>query len=203
MENKLNNTAEMLRLVKTKLKAELPQNLYQHTICVVDCAKALAKKYGYRDGGLCELAALLHDCCKHYSYGELRELSNRLGYAPRPWEEMAPQILHAPVGAVRAVFEFGVGDGEVFEAICHHTTGASRMGVLAKIIYCADKISEDRDYPGVEQLRKKVEQGLNSLSLSIAGSTIAYLVQKQRFIAPPTLEFYNELVELNQVGKDF
>ena len=42
----------------------------------------------------------------------------------------------------------------VCEAICWHTTGKANMTTLEKIIYLADYMEPNRDFDGVEELRR-------------------------------------------------
>ena len=47
------------------------------------------------------------------------------------------------------------GESEaVAAAICHHTTGKADMSLLETIIYVADYMEPNRNFPGVEQLRE-------------------------------------------------
>ena len=47
------------------------------------------------------------------------------------------------------------GENErVVSAICHHTTGKAEMNLLETIIYVADYMEPNRDFPGVERLRE-------------------------------------------------
>ena len=47
------------------------------------------------------------------------------------------------------------GENEaVVSAICSHTTGKAGMNTLEKIVYVADYMEPNRDFPGVERLRR-------------------------------------------------
>ncbi len=63
------------------------------------------------------------------------------------------KLLHARTGAAVAKDMFGVSDA-VYEAIRWHTTGKPDMTMLEKIIYLADYIEPNRDFPGLERLRE-------------------------------------------------
>ena len=66
------------------------------------------------------------------------------------------------------------GENEaIYDAIYWHTTGKADMSVLQKIIYLADYIEPNRDFPGVEELRALTAQSLDlglqrGLEMSIA-----------------------------------
>ena len=44
----------------------------------------------------------------------------------------------------------------MFQAIASHTTGCGHMNPLQKIIYIADYMEPNRDFPGGERLRAAV-----------------------------------------------
>lgn len=62
-------------------------------------------------------------------------------------EQHALKLLHAKTGAAVARDIFGVKDA-VYEAIRWHTTGKPDMTLLEKVIYLADYIEPNRDFPG-------------------------------------------------------
>ena len=55
---------------------------------------------------------------------------------------------------------FGADD-EIYNAILWHTTGKANMTLLEKVIYLADYIEPNRDFDGVEDLRKVVWEDLD------------------------------------------
>ena len=63
----------------------------------------------------------------------------------------APAVICA---AILARTEWGVTDEAVLSAIACHTAGKAGMTQLDKILYLADMTSAERDWPGVEKLRK-------------------------------------------------
>ena len=69
-----------------------------------------------------------------------------------PFERSHPKLLHAKSGAAVAERVFGE-ESAVCEAIRWHTTGKPDMCLLEKIIYLADYMEPNRDFPGVERLR--------------------------------------------------
>ena len=129
-----------------RLHRELSAHRMDHTAYVAETAIALAARFG-ADAKKARLAALLHDCAKHLSVGEL------LPYADT--EPPVVPILHAYAGADYAKTVYGVEDEEVLRAIRLHTTGDAGMTLLDKIIYLADMIEPSRDFPGVEEIRQQ------------------------------------------------
>jgi len=75
-------------------------------------------------------------------------------------EQKALKLLHAKTGAALARDVFGADD-EIYNAILWHTTGKANMTLLEKVIYLADYIEPNRDFDGVEDLRKVVWEDLD------------------------------------------
>ena len=89
----------------------------------------------------------------------------------------------------------GVDDAEIAQAIYRHTVGARDMTPLDKIIYFADMIEPNRDYPGVERLRNLSETAhLDEILLTAFSETIAFVIRKQSLIHPDTVAARNFLI---------
>lgn len=68
------------------------------------------------------------------------------------------------------------------------------MTPLAMVIYLADLVEPHRDFPGVDEMRKYVQQGLEFGMLKAYAHTMEYLLDQQLLIHPDCLAGYNELV---------
>ena len=179
---------ELINAIRTRM----PEKRVLHTLGVMETAIRLAKVYGVSEQDA-ELAAILHDVVK---------------FADREWmkqtiveQQMDPTLLnfhhelwHAPVGAYVAQQEFGVSNQDVLNAICYHTTGRANMTKLEKILYCADMIEPNRNFPGVDDLRQQDEQGLNELMKACVQRSIQFLMQKNQPVYPDSIHCYNDLV---------
>jgi len=54
-----------------------------------------------------------------------------------------------------------MGDEEIIQAVFNHTVGDQNMSLLDKVVFCADKISSERNYQGVETFRELCFEDLN------------------------------------------
>ena len=122
-------------------------------------AKALADKYG-ADVEKARFAALLHDSTKRLSMEEQLAMCEHYHIVLDELEQHALKLLHAKTGAALARDVFGADD-EIYNAILWHTTGKANMTLLEKVIYLADYIEPNRDFDGVEDLRKVVWEDLD------------------------------------------
>jgi len=123
-------------------------------------ARRLALRWGADEEQAAE-AAILHDCTKKEPPEEQLRLCEKYGIEPDSIERRSEKLLHAKTGAAIAESVFGA-DPAVVSAIRWHTTGKENMSLLEKIIYMADYIEPNRDFPGVEKLRELAYQNLDA-----------------------------------------
>ena len=69
------------------------------------------------------------------------------------------------------------------------------MTLLERIVYTADFISADRNYPDVDKMRALASQSLEDAMIYSLKFTINKLVGETQLIHPDTLECYNYLLE--------
>lgn len=115
-------------------------------------AVRLADRWG-EDAENAAEAAILHDITKKLLLPEQLKLCDRYGIINDNVELSNVKLLHAKTGAELARELFNVSD-EVYNAIRWHTTGKADMTLLEKIIYMADYIEPNRDFEGVDELRR-------------------------------------------------
>ncbi len=177
--------------LKETLKDRLLPKRYVHSLCVMDEAEKLAKQLG-ADTEKAKLAGLLHDVTKNTSNEEQMALLTQYGVPLTDLEKNTPKLYHAVSGAVFAEKELGLTDSDVLTAIRYHTTGRAGMSPLEKALYMADFVSADRDYDGVETLRKLAHTDFSAAMTVTLSFTICELVQNKAQIHPDTLNAWNE-----------
>ena len=72
-------------------------------------------------------------------------------------------------------------------AICHHTTGRADMTMLEKIINIADYVERNRNFPGVEEMRRLAYTDLDKAVLMGLESAVAHGMRQGQGLAPATL----------------
>jgi len=185
-----------LEEIKKRLKENLSEKRYVHSLGTMETAGFLAQKFGL-DIEKARLAGLLHDCAKCMSSEKLLEIIKERLPNIKDEELLNYKTYHAPVGAYLALEKFGVSDGEVISAIACHTMGKVNMSDFEKIIFLADKIEpETRD----EEFRTKVmeiinEKGLDCALLLCFQETIKSLAERKLKICARTIDVYNELLD--------
>ncbi len=151
-----------------------------------ETAVQLARQYGANETDAAR-AALLHDITKALDGPLQLTLCHAYGTMLDAFSANNPKTLHALTGSLVAQQIFGESNA-VVEAIRWHTTGKKDMNLLEKIIYVADYMEPNRDFSGVETLRRlaftDIDQALK-LGLQM---TLDMLRQQQRQISPQSQE---------------
>ncbi len=157
-----------------------------HVLGTEQEAVRLAERWG-ADADKARRAALLHDCTKKLNLPEQLALAERFQVPLDEMERREIKLLHAKTGAGVAEAVFGT-DGEITNAIRWHTTGRGNMTLLEKVIYLADYIEPNRDFPGVEELRRACYEDLDAGLLLGLEMTIGEMEGRNAPIHPKTLE---------------
>lgn len=119
----------------------------------------LARRWG-ADEDRAREAAILHDITKKEKLPEQLRLCEKYGIMLDDMEREEGKLLHSKTGAGIAKYEYGCDD-EVYGAIFWHTTGKENMSLLEKVIYMADYIEPNREFDGVEELRRLAYRDLD------------------------------------------
>ncbi len=176
----------------------LSERRFIHSKNVANSAALLAKKYG-EDPLKAETAGILHDITKEFNPEKQLQIIRTGGIILDDILEKTPKLYHAVSGMVYARDTLGITDEGILNAIRTHTTGAANMPLLSKIIFIADFISEERDYPDVDIMRRESEKSLEDGMRYALKYVISDLLQKGRTVHPDALSAYNEVVlDLNK-----
>ena len=139
-------------------------------------AARLAVRWG-ADEEKMRRAAILHDCTKYLTREEHLAICDRYGAALDPLERATDKLLHAKSGAALAEHVFGQ-EPDVCQAICYHTTARAGMSLEEKILYAADYMEPNRDFPEVEELRRLAYSDLDKAVGMGAALSMREMVQR-------------------------
>lgn len=137
------------------------------------------------------LAGLLHDVGKMY---DKTELPNKIINAI-PSDSIGTPVQHQFVSAEIVKNDFHISDEDVLNAIRFHTTGRENMSQFEKLIYVSDLISYERNFQGVESLRKAVYNDFEKGFITCLTYSRDYVVETGRAVYPLTdkaISFYKE-----------
>ena len=164
----------------------LKPNRVAHVLGCRETAVELAKLYGVDETDAAR-AALLHDITKALG-GDLQlTMCRSYGTMLDKFSLKNPKTLHALTGSLVAERIFGENEA-VVDAIRCHTTGKADMNLLEKIIYVADYVEPNRDFPGVEELRSLAYTDITkALKLGLQ-NTLNLLHRQGSEISPESME---------------
>ena len=108
-------------------------------------------------------------------------------------EERPTPVWHGICAAILARTEWGVEDEAVLSAIACHTAGKPGMSKLDKIVYLADMSSKERDWPGVNKLRKLELKDLDAAMLMALQRTNDFVVSQGKPLDPMSKAAYDEI----------
>ena len=157
-----------------------------HVLGCRETAEDLAKHWG-ADPVDAARAGLLHDVTKALDGPLQLTLCQSYGIILDKFSNQNPKTLHALTGSLVAQRIFGENPA-VVAAIRSHTTGKADMNLLEKIIYVADYMEPNRDFPGVEELRRLAYADIDkALKLGLT-MTLQLLKQQGREISPESAQ---------------
>lgn len=174
---------EQLEPVVTGL---LKPNRVAHVLGVRDTAIQLARRWGADETDAAR-AGLLHDITKALDGPLQLTLCRDYGIILDNFSTQNPKTLHALTGSLVARRVFGENEA-VVEAIRSHTTGVPYMNTLQKLVYVADYMEPNRDFPGVERLRELAFADLDSALQLGLEMTISMLHEQKRSVSPESAE---------------
>ena len=164
----------------------LKPNRVKHVLGCRDTAVKLAQHWGANETDAAR-AGLLHDITKALDGPLQLTLCRAYGIVLDDFSRENPKTLHALTGSLVAERIFAE-NAAVVSAVRSHTTGKANMSLLETIIYVADYMEPNRDFPGVEELRRLAFEDLRgALKLGLE-MTLAVLKEQGREISPGSRE---------------
>lgn len=188
MANSLYNIDEKYKEI---LQKNMGERRYNHSLNVAEEAIRLAKKYN-ADENLAYTAGLLHDITKEIPQKTQLKFCSEFGILMNDIEKNSFKLWHAITGAYYVKYILGIENKDIFDAIRYHTTAKPNMPLLSKIIYLADYTSKERDYDGVEDMRKYVDISLEKAMLEALKFTVEDVSAKGLPVHPDTLNALKE-----------
>ena len=177
---------------KKLVKARLSEKRWTHTKNVKKMAVKLAKRWG-ADPEKAAMAAILHDSAKELPKQELLQIfaDNAIIAENAPARPLP--VWHGIAAAILAETQWGITDPEILSAIRCHTTGKPGMSKLDKIIYLADMTSAERDWPGVNKLRKLELKDLDAAMLAALKQTNDFVLSQGKPLDPVSKAAYDDI----------
>ena len=164
----------------------LNPNRVAHVLGCRDTAVALAKRWGADETDAAR-AGILHDITKAIDGPLQLTLCEAYGKILDDFSRKYPKTLHALTGSLVAERIFGENKA-VVDAIAYHTTGKADMNLLEMIIYVADYMEPNRDFPGVETLRQLAFSDIQAALRLGLEMTMEHLKEQGSEVSPASRE---------------
>ena len=161
-------------------------NRVAHVLGCRDTAVELAKRWGADETDAAR-AGLLHDITKALDGPLQLTLCQEYGVVLDDFSRNHPKTLHARTGAMVAKHVFGEKEA-VVSAVDSHTTGKAGMNLLEKIIYVADYMEPNRNFPGVDDLRQAAFENIDRAMEMGLEMTLALLQREGKTVSKESHE---------------
>lgn len=183
------------------VRQHLTEKRFFHSQCVAEEAVRLAERYG-ADREQARTAGILHDIMKDTPPEEQLKILGGFGIMLTKTQRANPKLWHALSGAAYLEHTMGVEDRAVLDAVRCHTSGRKDMTALDKVLFVADFISADRDYPGVKKMRKLADRSLEEAMLEGIAFTVGELMELRKPVAPESVDAYNDALSILNEKKE-
>ena len=160
----------------------LKPNRVNHVLGCRDTCVALAKRWGVDETDAAR-AGILHDITKALDGPLQLTLCEAYEKQLSEFSQRYPKTLHALTGSMVAQRIFGENPA-VVAAIESHTTGKAAMNTLEKIVYVADYMEPNRNFPGVERLRELAFSDLDAALKLGLETTLEHLANLGDEVSP-------------------
>lgn len=175
--------------IVAKEKNNMDAKRFKHCIGVSETSRKLALLNNY-DPEKAALAGFIHDYAKQVPNERFIEIIKTKGF-DQDLLNYNRAIWHGIVGSYIIEQELKISDPEILTAIKRHTTADIEMTTLDKIVFVADFIEPNRDFPGVDEARKVAFADLDAGVGFELAHTLSFLVENRQKIYPKTLAAYN------------
>lgn len=183
--------------IEKDVKEALSEYRYKHSLNVMEEAASLAKHYKASKDDIekCKVCGLTHDLCKELTEEENEQLVKKYNLPRELLSKENKNLIHGFLASVIVKEKYNF-DEDMVLAIRYHTTGYPNMDLLAKIIYLADKIEKNKNYPGIEQERLLAYQDIDEAIILCLKNQIKKLTGENKKInkmAYDTLEYLENI----------
>jgi len=182
---------ELKKYLKITIKSK---KRLEHINNVVNFSKKLAQIHKLPQEKV-EIAALAHDLFRDVEPSRLTKLAAFYKISLDKFDKNRPILLHGKVSAEFLKRKFHIGE-DIYQAIYYHTSGYKKMGNIGKTLVISDSAGDDRDFEGVEELRRVSYKSLNEGYKLVIKNKISYALTKERYILEDTYETWNSLCEI-------
>lgn len=186
---------------EAEVRKHLTEKRFYHSRCVAKEAARLAARYG-ADVEKARLAGILHDVMKDTPPEEQLKIMDEFGIILEKRESPVPKPWHGAAGAAYLWGVLGVEDRELLAAVECHTWGKKDMTLFEKVLFVADYISADRDYPGIEEMRAAADRSLEEAIVKGVAWTLSDVAGQGKPLDPDSVFAYDDALRALKSGRE-
>ena len=183
---------ELEERINNDIKNKLSEHRYKHSVGVMKMAGELAKFYNL-DIQKARIIGLAHDIAKQMTDKEIEEYTKKYNIKLDELELKNRELIHSKLGADICKREYNFDD-EMANAVLYHTTGNPNMDLMAKVIFIADKVEENRVYDDLEKRRKLAFENIDQAIIETINYTPTYCIERGDVIHPDAILTRNKLI---------
>ena len=189
------NNIEIYNELKEKLKNNVSEKRYEHVMSVKKFSEDILNKHKIDDKKIIngiKISVISHDLFRDISDDKMIKKSLEYGLIPNALEKNTPILLHGKISAEYLKNNYSI-DNEVYKAIYFHTSGNVCFKTIGKILIISDTLEYNREFKGVEKLRKISFENLEKGFFNVIKNRINFAVKNDLPILKETYTLYNKL----------
>lgn len=189
---------KLINKINEDIKKELSEKRYNHSVGVMNKAVELAKIYGV-NVNKAKLVGLAHDIGKELSREDKIKYMDENELEIDEIERVNVGLLHAKIGADICKKRYGFTQ-DMQDAIKYHTVANENMDLLAKILFVADKIEDNRNYKDEKKMqnlmgmRELAKENLDKAVLYEIDASMEFTLQKKELIHLDSIRTRNRII---------
>ena len=186
-----NCSQAIIQRIEAAAREILSTERFLHSRNTALAASDLCRRFGI-DPQEGYLAGIAHDLAKQLDNKQILKIVKSDKQELSALEKGKPNLLHGKAAAVLLRERFCIHNEDILDAVASHTYGNDNMGLLAKIVYIADKTESSRNIdPALRKMCKEAD--LDSILLVVLEKTINKLRAKELDLSEDTLKLLNKM----------
>lgn len=165
------------KLTLDYIKNQMSESRFSHVLSVAENAKKLAQIHNINQYDA-ETAGLLHDLAREWSGEQLIDFLKQRSIKISTQQMELPILLHRHVASIIVHEKFGINNNDSLNSVKNHTSGATDMSELEKIIFISDTLGsmQSKDPARYNEIMNTATESLSK------GVELIYELTYQHFI---------------------
>ncbi|MCL2175260.1 MAG: nicotinate (nicotinamide) nucleotide adenylyltransferase [Treponema sp.] len=185
-------TQSIIQRIETAACETLSMDRFLHSRNTALMAGDMCRRFGC-DPAAGYLAGIAHDLAKQIDNKQMIKIVKNAKLEITDLEKEKPNLLHGKAASVLLRERFFIHNEDVIEAVACHTSGSENMGLLAKIVYIADKTESSRNIdPALREMCMTCND-LDKTLYAVLEKTIIKLQAKKLDLSEDTLKLLNKI----------